>query len=173
MKIKKTALIVVFCAAAAAAAGWTARSYALGSGSSGNWPKQERAAASKSTMSLYDQGVAADKAGDNTAALEYFRKALKKDKNNPEILNMLAHSERKLGMLVEAMDDYWKALKIRPHFPEAREYMGETYIQAALAEISTRKSYGPEGEEGRKALVKAFKDAAASLPGERAPEAAK
>jgi hypothetical protein len=48
-------------------------------------------------------------------------------------------------------------------FPEAREYMGEAYIQAALAEIETLKSYGKDDDEQRAALIKAFKDAATNL----------
>jgi tetratricopeptide (TPR) repeat protein len=92
--------------------------------------------------------------------LELFQKALKKDEKNPEIINMIAHSERKLGKVNEAIIDYWKALKLRQKFPEAREYMGEAYIQAILLELETLKSYGKEGEEQRGDLLKAFKEAA-------------
>jgi len=173
MKIKNEAFPLILSALLVAAAGFAVRAYALGTGPSSNWPGEEKAAAPGAAMSLYDQGVAADKAGDNKAALGFFQKALKKDKNNPEILNMLAHTERKLGLLAESMDDYWKALKIKPHFPEAREYMGETYIEAAVKEIKTLKSYGKEGDEGRRALTKALKDAAAELPDEGAPEPVK
>ncbi|MCB4791551.1 MAG: tetratricopeptide repeat protein [Elusimicrobia bacterium] len=134
-----------------------------GSGPSSNWPIEEKRDAPETAMSLYDKGVAADKAGDNETAFDYFKQALKKDKKNPDILNMLAHSERKLGMINEAIDDYWKALKIRPKFPQAREYMGEAYIQATLKEIETLKSYGIEAEEEYNDLIKAFKEAAASL----------
>ncbi len=56
---------------------------------------------------------------------------------------------------------------------EACEYVGETYIQSALNEIETLKGYGPEGKEGRKALVKVFKDSAAGLPDEGQPAAIK
>jgi len=51
--------------------------------------------------------------------------------------------------------------------------VGETYIQSALNEIETLKGYGPEGKEGRKALVKVFKDSAAGLPDEGQPAAIK
>ncbi len=150
-------LSIAFCA------GLAMNSHGIGSGPSSSWQQEERQPAPETAASLYDKGVAADKAGNDRDALDYFRQALKKDKNNPDILNMLAHSERKLGMINEAIDDYWKALKLRPRFPQAREYMGEAYIQATLKEIETLKSYGKDGEEERNDLIKAFKDAAASL----------
>ena len=165
MKLKNGLLkISLYALVPVLAAGLAVRSQALGSGSSDNWAKLEgKTAAPDSAQSLYDQGVLADKSGENQAALKYFQQALKKDKKNADILNMLAHSERKLGMINEAIDDYWKALKIRPRFPEAREYMGEAYIQATLKEIETLKSYGKDGEEAREDLIKAFKAAAAGL----------
>lgn len=164
MKNRNALLGMGLCAALGMlAAGVVERSNAAGSGPSESWAPAQREDLPSEAMRLYDQGVQADKAGDDKAALEFFRKALKKDKKNPDIINMLAHSERKLGMLNEAIEDYWTALKLRPRFPEAREYMGEAYIQAALKEIETLKSYGKDGEEQRETLVKAFKDAAAKL----------
>lgn len=143
--------------------GITGTSNASGTGTSSNWTSEEQQAAPPVSNSMYDKGVMEDQVGNDKAAYEYFKKALASDKNNPDILNMLAHSERKLGMINEAIDDYWKALKLRPRFPEAREYMGEAYIQATLKEIETLKSYGPDGEKQRRELIKAFKDAADGL----------
>ena len=51
------------------------------------------------------------------------------------MLNMLAYVQRKLGQTDEALESYRKALKLRPQFPEAREYLGEVYIQASLEQI--------------------------------------
>ncbi len=113
--------------------------------------------------SLYEQGVIADKRGDFQQAVELFEKALSADPDNADILNMLAHSQRKLGKLGEAIANYKKALKIRPNFAEAREYLGEAYIQAALEEIKTLKSYGVTSEEDLEDLTKDFKEAAAKL----------
>ncbi|MDD5692605.1 MAG: tetratricopeptide repeat protein, partial [Candidatus Omnitrophica bacterium] len=63
----------------------------------------------------------------------------------------------------ESLETYKKALELRPRFPEAREYLGEAYIKAALREIKTLKGYGVDGEENLEDLVKAFKEAAAGL----------
>jgi tetratricopeptide (TPR) repeat protein len=116
-----------------------------------------------SAAAIYDKGVKADRAGDYKTALQYFQQANEMDRNNPEILNMLAHSQRKLGMINEALANYNTALMIRPNFPDAREYLGEAYIQAALREIETLKSYGKAGEEQRNDLIKALKTAAANI----------
>lgn len=117
----------------------------------------------KISVSLYDQGVTASKNNDFQGALIFFEAALSEDRNNPDILNMLAHTQRKLGMIDEALANYKKALELRPRFPEAREYLGEAYIEAALREIETLKSYGSDAGEELEDLTKDFKEAAEKL----------
>ena len=114
-------------------------------------------------MLLYDQGVEASKNNDFQKAKSLFDQALQADYNNPDIINRLAHTQRKLGMIDESLENYKKAIALQPKFPEAREYLGEAYIQAALREIKTLKDYGSEGAESREDLTKAFKEAAANL----------
>jgi|GEM_PF-1034141 len=114
---------------------------------------------------LYDQGVAAAKAGNYGTAVRLLTRANNIKRNDPDILNMLAYSQRKSGRLDEALANYDKALKLRSFFPEAREYRGEAYIQAALREIETLRKYGNRGKEQHAELVAAFKQAAASLEG--------
>jgi len=137
----------------------------VGSGGGGGMMMNNSSSSSDtpSAVSLYDKGVKADKTGDFKTALKYFNQANDQDRNNPEILNMLAHSQRKLGMIDEALANYNHALKIRPNFPEAREYLGEAYIQAAVREIEMLKGYGKAGDEQRDDLVKALKSAAGSV----------
>ena len=144
--------IFILCAAVSA--------YAAGTSSS-SWGGQERA--NKPVVSLYDQGVEATKNSDFPKALKLFEQASRESRNNPDIFNMLAHTQLKLGMIDESLESYKKALNLRPRFPEAREYLGEAYIQAVLREIETLKSYGSEGSENLDDLKKAFKDAAANL----------
>lgn len=140
--------------------GVTITAYAAGTSSS-SWGMSE--SEKNPAVPLYDQGVEATKNKDFKKALTLFERALKADKNNPDILNMLAHTQLKLGMIDESLENYKKALKLRPKFAEAREYLGEAYIQAALREIGTLKSYGSTRSESLEDLVKAFKDAAAGL----------
>jgi Flp pilus assembly protein TadD len=112
---------------------------------------------------VYHQGVAATKQKDYQRAVGLFQQALQMDQRNPDVLNMLAFSLRKSGHLDEAFDYYRQALEIKPNFPEAREYLGEAHLQAALREIQTLKSYGAGGREDLEDLTKAIKSAAASL----------
>lgn len=117
----------------------------------------------KSAASLYDQGMEANKNGDYQKAKTLFEQALSVNSDNPDILNMLAHTQLKVGLIDESLENYKKALQLRPRFPEAREYLGETYIQAALRELTTLKSYGSEGAEQAEDLEKEIKKAAGSL----------
>jgi tetratricopeptide (TPR) repeat protein len=101
----------------------------------------------KAAVSLYDQGVQANNNNDFQKALPLFEQALRDDPNNPDILNMLAHAQRKIGLIDESIANYKKALELRPRFPEAHEYLGEAYIQAAMREVATLKNYGNDGRE--------------------------
>ncbi|MDD5108216.1 MAG: tetratricopeptide repeat protein [Candidatus Omnitrophica bacterium] len=134
--------------------------YAAGTSSSSWEPKAQE---NKPAVSLYDQGVQASKDNNFQKALDLFNQALQANPSNSDIFNMLAHVQLKLGMIDESLENYKKALELRPNFPEAREYLGEAYIQAALREIKTLQSYGGEAGENFENLTKAFKDAAAGL----------
>src|SRR5580698_3910378 len=117
----------------------------------------------KAAVSLYDQGVDASQNNDFQKALPLFEQALRDDPNNPDILNMLAHSQRKIGLIDESIANYKKALELRPRFPEAHEYLGEAYIQAAMREVETLKNYGNDGKEELEDLDGFIKDAAQKL----------
>ncbi|MDD5691764.1 MAG: tetratricopeptide repeat protein, partial [Candidatus Omnitrophica bacterium] len=105
--------------------------------SSSSWSSMD--SQKSSAVSLYDRGVEATNGGNFNGALSYFQQALAEDKDNPDILNMIAHTQLKLGQIDESLETYKKALELRPRFPEAREYLGEAYIKAALREIKTLK----------------------------------
>lgn len=135
---------------------------AFGAGTSvSSWPTEKQE--NTSAVYLYNLGVEASKNNDFQQAADLFTRASRQDRKNPDIFNMLAHAQLKLGRIDESLENYKKALSLRPNFPEAREYLGEAYIQAALREITTLKSYGNEGAENLEDLTKAFKEAAAKL----------
>ncbi len=96
---------------------------------------------------IYNQGIQAFKYKSYDKALGYFKRALKNDKNNPDILVMVANTQVELGLYDEAIDNYRKALKIKPVFPKGRELLGEAYIRAAVQEMDTLKSYGTSGQD--------------------------
>lgn len=130
-------------------------------------PKESKSsgpAAAAKEQDFYMQGMAAAKAEDYDKAYDYFMRAHGQDSENPDILNMLAYSQRKRGNLEEAFQYYESALKLRPRFPQAREYLGEAHIQAALEQIKILQSYGSEADHELEDLIKAFREAAQNLP---------
>lgn len=162
-KVIRVFTLMIFVFTISAMISWAAGT----SSTSPSWGTRESSSSlekepeSLSAVQLYDQGVAAHKKNDFKTALDLFEQALKMDRNNPDILNMLAHCQLKLGKIDDAVENYKKALRLRPTFPEAREYLGEAYVEAALREIKTLRGYGNEAAEELEDLVKALKDAAA------------
>jgi tetratricopeptide (TPR) repeat protein len=112
---------------------------------------------------LYDEGRALAEASMHAEAMKKFEAANKERPNDPEILNMLAFTQRKVGQLDAAFENYRKALSLRERFPEAREYLGEAHVQAALEQARVLQGYGADGEKDLAELVAAFARAAVEL----------
>ena len=117
---------------------------------------------------LIKQAWALAHKGEFEAGRELFN--LVADKNNPEVLNGLGYTNRKLGHFPEGIAYYKKALEVDPNYAEAREYLGEGYVtigkldlaKEQLAEI--RRICGTSCEEYadlNEAIDKAVKAAAA------------
>jgi tetratricopeptide (TPR) repeat protein len=51
-----------------------------------------------------------------------------KDRNNPQVLNLIGYSTRKLGDVDKGIDYYRRALAIDPNYTKARQYLGEAYL---------------------------------------------
>jgi tetratricopeptide (TPR) repeat protein len=51
-----------------------------------------------------------------------------KDRNNPQVLNLIGYSTRKLGDVDKGIDYYHQALAIDPGYTKARQYLGEAYL---------------------------------------------
>ena len=62
-------------------------------------------------------------------AFKKLSKALKTDKNNPDILNYMGFTSRKVGNFSEAEDYYLRGLAIDPKHNGINEYLGELYVQ--------------------------------------------
>jgi tetratricopeptide (TPR) repeat protein len=64
---------------------------------------------------------------------------------------MLGFSRRKQGKLRSAIQAYYSALDRKPNFPEAREYLGEAYLQAAKHQLETiAKDHGRDHDDYKK-----------------------
>jgi tetratricopeptide (TPR) repeat protein len=123
-------------------------------------PEQDEAA------QMYARGMELVEKGEYEEARERFEQANKKRKNDPEFLNMLAYTQRKTGEMEKAFENYEKALKIQPEFPQAREYLGEAHLQAVLLQVETLRGYGDKGKQDYDELVAALKRAAETLSAE-------
>jgi tetratricopeptide (TPR) repeat protein len=58
------------------------------------------------------------------------------DKNNPEVLNGLGYTNRKLGQFDDAIGYYRQAIALDPNYAEAREYLGEGYVTMGKIDLA-------------------------------------
>ncbi|MGH8325716.1 MAG: tetratricopeptide repeat protein, partial [Steroidobacteraceae bacterium] len=63
------------------------------------------------------------------AARAKFKEATQKDMILAEAWNNLGYTRRKLGDYEAALDAYARALALKPGYPQALEYRGETYLK--------------------------------------------
>jgi len=61
-------------------------------------------------------------------ALVELKAALRKDRKNADVHNLMGYSYRKSGQLEEAFDSYRAALRVDPKHRGAHEYIGEAYL---------------------------------------------
>ena len=64
-----------------------------------------------------------------TQAFKKLEKAYKSDKKNPDILNYMGYTTRKVGNFDQAEKFYLEGLKIKPNHNGINEYLGELYVQ--------------------------------------------
>ena len=62
-------------------------------------------------------------------AFDKLEKACKSDKKNPDILNYMGFTTRKVGNFDKAEKFYLEGLKIKPNHNGINEYLGELYVQ--------------------------------------------
>ena len=62
-------------------------------------------------------------------AFSKLEKAYKSDKKNPDILNYMGYTTRKVGNFDQAEKFYLAGLKIEPNHNGINEYLGELYVQ--------------------------------------------
>jgi len=96
-----------------------------------------------SDASLYDEAVKLVKRAGNlerkekldkakklySQAFTKLEKAYKKDTNNPDILNYMGFTSRKIGNFDVAEKFYLQGLNIKPNHNGINEYLGELYVQ--------------------------------------------
>jgi tetratricopeptide (TPR) repeat protein len=77
---------------------------------------------------LTNEGLALSNDGDWQGAEEKYRAAIRDDRAIPEAWNGLGHALKMQRRYDGALLAYAEALKLRPDYPKALEYLGETYV---------------------------------------------
>tara|TARA_B100001063_G_scaffold243585_1_gene274554 strand:+ start:694 stop:1179 length:486 start_codon:yes stop_codon:yes gene_type:complete len=62
-------------------------------------------------------------------AFKKLKKAYEADKKNPDILNYMGYTTRKVGNFDQAEKFYLEGLRIKPNHNGINEYLGELYVQ--------------------------------------------
>ena len=118
-------------------------SQVFGAGSVSSISSSSDGGSSSSISSLYDQAVNLVKRAGKlekkeksekekkiySKAFNKLNKAYKKDKKNPDILNYMGYTSRKVGNFEEAEKFYLKGLDLKPNHNGINEYLGELYVQ--------------------------------------------
>jgi tetratricopeptide (TPR) repeat protein len=94
--------------------------------------------ASPSAEAEYNRGVRARIARDWPAATDAFRRALSFDRGYADAWNELGYALRHQGRYDESLQAYTEALRLRPEFPEALEYLGEAYVEMGRLDDARR-----------------------------------
>jgi tetratricopeptide (TPR) repeat protein len=103
------------------------------------WDKNKKKCVQKSSQifpdsELIEQAWALARSGEFEAGRLLFSSVA--DKNNPEVLNGLGYTNRKLGQFREAIDYYQQAIALDPNYAEAREYLGEGYVTMGKIDLA-------------------------------------
>ena len=77
----------------------------------------------------YAQAQAAITQQDYQNAVSHLNNVLVSQPSNPDVLNLMGFSKRKMGDQTGAMEYYDKALSLQPNHIGANEYLGELYLE--------------------------------------------
>lgn len=85
-------------------------------------------------QSHYQRGVRARAGQDWAGAERAFREAIVQEPTLAAAWNELGYALRHLRRYAESVNAYLEALRLRPDFPEALEYLGEAYVDMGRLE---------------------------------------
>ena len=136
--IKKFICTILFCLL-------TQSSFAAGNDDSGsntsNYLDQYKAA-----KKLVNRGKKLDSKGKNDKALKLYNSAYEKlleankiESRNPDILNYLGFTLRKIGNFEQAEKYYLQGLEIKPDHNGINEYLGELYVKTQRIDLAKER----------------------------------
>jgi tetratricopeptide (TPR) repeat protein len=76
---------------------------------------------------------------DYWTAADLLQKVLSRQPDNPDVLNLMGFSERKLGYSSTALYYYKKALNLQPNHIGANEYLGELYLELKQPDLAQQR----------------------------------
>jgi len=164
MRLQRRRFGSVFCVLVTVTAAGVGGAIAAGSGN-----KETSETTVDAATQSYQEGLKAVEKQDFEAALGHFERANKSRKNDAATLNMLGYTLRKLGRLDDAFKSYAKALDIQPEFPQAREYLAEAHLQAAMEQMRHLREAGAPAQAEVTMLLDAFAKAAWTVGVRSAP----
>jgi len=87
----------------------------------------------------YQDAQSAITRADYRTAADLLQKVLSRQPDNPDVLNLMGFSERKLGESSTAMQYYKKALDLQPNHIGANEYLGELYLELKQPQMAEQR----------------------------------
>ena len=119
--------------------------YSLSAGSSDNSSSKTKSNYEKA-VSLIKSAKKYDKKGKTDKAEKRYKKALKlllvsnkKKPNNPDTLNYLGFTSRKLGDFEKGESYYLQGLAIEPNHVGINEYLGELYVATSRIDLAKER----------------------------------
>ena len=76
---------------------------------------------------------------DYKTAADLLQKVLTRQPDNPDVLNLMGFSERKMGEASTALMYYKKALDLQPTHIGANEYLGELYLELKQPDMAEQR----------------------------------
>jgi Flp pilus assembly protein TadD len=96
----------------------------------GAWAMMTDEQPAPAAASEYAVGKRLVESNQYAAAIPHLQRAVKQNPEDANAYNLLGFSQRKTGNLDAAFAAYGRALAIDPAHRQAREYLGEAYLQA-------------------------------------------
>ncbi len=116
-----------------------AMSAALAFGSDDSSSSSSSSSSKSAGSESYTAAMTKINAGDYASAIPLLQQSLASNPKNPDALNELGFSYRKLGHLSDSLDAYRKALAIEPNHIDANEYLGELYLQMKRPDLAKQQ----------------------------------
>ena len=119
-----------------------------GGGSSGGGSSGGGGSSSGGTLTItsdseanadYQQAQTAIAGADYKTAADLLQKVLTRQPDNPDVLNLMGFSERKMGEASTALMYYKKALDLQPTHIGANEYLGELYLELKQPDMAEQR----------------------------------